>query len=185
MRRLASCSNGLLLLLIVSLAFNAGFGTTFGVRTYREHCRCLGHGQGVCVQNLHEKLNLTPEQEAQMNAAREKLFEQVDELWRELTAEREALAEFLATAEPDRASISTRLDKITSLQQRLQWCAVNHLLEKKNLLTPEQRVTFNETIRSRVCPRGGHGPEGIPGGCRINGRPGWVSGSGHNENDGQ
>jgi Spy/CpxP family protein refolding chaperone len=178
MRRFISQGNRLWWALIISLAFNAGFGTTFGVRTYRHYCGRDGHGEGTSLRNLHEVLNLTPAQAALMRSAKEKLLRQVGELRQELTAERESLAGLLATADPDRVAITIQLDKIADLQRELQRCVVEHLLEEKETLTPEQQETFNAIIRRRVCPHGGHGPESVPGDCEIRGGSGPPSANG-------
>ncbi len=170
MRRFISQGNRLWWALIVSLAFNAGFGTTFGVRTYRHYCGRDGHGEGTSLRNLHEMLNLTPDQAVLMRSAKEELMRQVDEVQRELTVERTTLATLLAASEPDRKAITLQLDKIASLQQQLQRNVVEHLLEEKEVLTSVQQATFNKIIRRRVCPCGGHGPETGPGGCEVGGR---------------
>ena len=167
MRRPTWHRNGLWLLLIVSLAFNAGFGTTFGVRTYRRHCGGGAGEPGTAYRGLAESLNLTPEQAAQMKAAKEELLRQVDAVRQELTVERDALAELLAAAEPDRAEIAARLERIGALRQRVQRTVVDHILHEKGLLNPEQASAYSETIRWCICPHGGRGPESTPGACRI------------------
>jgi Spy/CpxP family protein refolding chaperone len=113
-----------------------------------------------------------------MRSAKEELLQQVGELRQELTAHREDLAEVLATADPDRVAIAAQLDKIAKLQRELQWCVVEHLLDEKEVLSPEQQEAFNAIIRRRVCPHGGHGPESLPGDCEIRGGPGRPCGDG-------
>ena len=166
---LLSRTHGFWLLLIISLAFNAGFGATFGVRTYRQCCGDGGQDPTPALLTLRERLNLTVEQETQMQAAKDKLLLQVEEVRRELTTERETLAELLAAADPDRAAIVLQLNRIAGFQQELQQQVVEHLLEEKELLGPDQREAFNEIIRRRVCPYGGRGPESVPGGCEFRG----------------
>jgi Spy/CpxP family protein refolding chaperone len=167
MRWLVSRRNLLWSFLIISLAFNAGFGTTFGVRSYRHPGRGGGPGPGAPCQGFRDRLNLTAEQEARMNAARERLFLQVAEVRRRLAAERETLGSLLAASEPDRNAIGLQLDRITELQRQLQQHVIDHVFEEKEVLSPEQREAYNEVIRQRVCPWGGRGPEGLPGGCEI------------------
>ncbi len=169
--------NGFWLLLIASLAFNAGFGTTFGVRTYRYQCGG-GPGRDAPCQSIYETLNLTADQQGRMQEAREKLFRQVGELRQELTGERERLAGLLAGPDPDRAALAAHLDKIMELQRQAQWRVLEHLLEEKESLSPEQQETFNEIIRRRVCPCGGHGPESVPGDCDMRGASGHPCGNG-------
>jgi len=162
MRRLLSRQNWLWSVLIVSVAFNAGFGTTFGVRSYRHHCRDSRHGEDASLVSFRDELNLTAEQEGSMRAAKEKLFEQLDRLDRAMIAERETLGRLLTASETDKAAIASQLDKIASLQRQVQQCVVDHLLEEKKQLAPGQHKAFNEIIRRRVCPCGGHGPETVP-----------------------
>ena len=157
MRPLVSPRNGLWLLVLVSLAFNVGFGTTFGVRTYRHYCRAGGDGNGNARRSLQEALNLSPEQTAQMDDARAKLLLQVDELRQQLSVEREALAELVTAGEPDSAAMATQLDSVASLRREIQRRVLEHLLEMKKLLRPEQREAFDEVIRRHIFPRNGHG----------------------------
>ena len=58
--------NGFWIVLIGSLAFNAGFGTTFGVRAFRHSDP---DDELFSKHDLHQQLNLTPAQELQMEAS--------------------------------------------------------------------------------------------------------------------
>lgn len=167
MRRFTTQGNWVWWVLVISLAFNAGFGTTFGVRTYRHYCGGNCPREGVSLRSLHETLNLTPDQAVLMSSAKEKLMRQADEVRQELMAERTKLVTLLATPQPDRKAITLQLDKIALLQQQAQRNVVDHLLEEKEVLEPEQQATFNEIIRCRICPCGGHGPETSLGGCGV------------------
>ncbi len=186
MRSLLASRNWLWTLLVASLAFNVGFGTTFGVRTYRHFCCGVGADGGECAvrQDVLAQLDLTAEQQQAMTAARDRMLQEVDGLRQRLTAEREKLVDLLTAVEPDRAAISTQLDKIAAIQREIQEGVVAHLLEEKSLLTPDQQAKFNEIIRRRVCPLGGHGPESVPGACerhRECGRQGNGGNEGHGE----
>jgi len=155
------------LLLIISLAFNAGFGTTFGVGTYRHYC--AEHGDGVSLPDLHEDLNLTPSQQDQMKASKNELLHKVVDLRRELTSQRKALASLLAAPDPERTIIDKQLDKIALLQRKIQECVVDHLLDEKRLLSRKQQESYNEIIRLRVCPQEDQCPESGPDNCEIRG----------------
>lgn len=178
MRSFVSHRNFFWLVLITSLAFNAGFGTTFGVRAFR-HCDPTGeHG---AKHDLHQKLNLTPEQELKMEASGQKLFAQADELHQQLYAETESLADLITAVDPDRAAIAVQQDKVSALRRELQRCFVDHLLEVKDLLSKQQMITFNEVIRQHVFQHGrhggmrgphGHGPPGHDGSRMRHGRHG-------------
>ena len=159
------------LLLIASLAFNAGVGVTFAVLSYREHAepgRDEGdrpgpreRGPGPHLRGLVEQLDLTPDQAEQVQAAEETMLERVHELRRSLRQESEALAELMAAPQPDRQAIAARLGAIASAREQMQGHLVEHYLDVKELLDPDQSELFNETIR-RVFSRGGPG-RGGPG----------------------
>jgi Spy/CpxP family protein refolding chaperone len=186
MRSLLTGRNWLWTLLVASLAFNVGFGATFGVRTYRHYCCGGGVGGAECAvrQDVLAQLDLTPEQQQGMTAARDRMLNQVDELRQQLTAEREKLVDLLTAADSDRVAIAAQLDKITAVQRQIQERVVTHVLEEKTLLTPDQQTKFNEIIRRRVCPLGGPGPESMAGACerhRECGRQGNGETEGHGE----
>lgn len=159
MQSYVSRRNGFWLVLIASLAFNAGFGTTFGVRAFRHSDADDEH---FAKHDLHQQLNLTPAQELQMEASGQELFAQVDELHQELYAETELLADLITAADPDRAAISAQQDKVSALRREFKGCFVDHLLEVKALLSQQQKETFNELIRRHVFQRRGHGGMGGP-----------------------
>jgi Spy/CpxP family protein refolding chaperone len=187
MRSLLSARNWLWTLLVASVAFNVGFGTTFGVRTYRHYCDVgAGVGGAECParQDPLTQLDLTPTQQQGMTATRDRMLKQVDELRQQLTAEREKLVDLLTAAKSDQDAIAAQLDKITAVQRQIQERVVTHLLDDKTLLTPDQQTKFNEIIRRRVCPLGGLGPESMPGACerhRECGRQGNGQAEGHGE----
>lgn len=151
--------NGFWIVLIASLAFNAGFGTTFGVRAFRHSDPGDAH---FSKHDLHQQLDLTPDQELQMEASGQRLFAQVDELHRELYAETEILAELITAADPDRAVISAQQDKVSTLRREFKGCFVDHLLDVKAFLSSQQKETFNKLIRQHVFQRHGHGEMGGP-----------------------
>lgn len=154
MRSLISGRNGFLFILVVSLAFNAGFGTTFGVRTYQRQRCGGGHGGRAGFGNLHEKLNLTAEQEVQMEAAKEKLLGQIDRLREELGVETAALAELVIAPHADRTAIALQLDRAASLRKQIQGQVVEHFLEVKDLLRPDQCEAFDEIIHRHIFQHG-------------------------------
>ena len=173
MRSIMTGRNGLWALVIASLAFNLGFGTTFGVRTYRHACTGKT-GECKVGQALLASLNLTPEQQEQFAVARQRLLEQVQELRRQLTPEHEKLVDLLAAPAPDHAAIASQLDAIANLQRRIQQQVAEHLLEERSLLSPEQETNFNQFIRTSLCPLGFNAAQGLSG-CR---EPGCGSGHG-------
>ena len=159
--------NWLWTLFIASLAFNVGFGATFGVRTYRHAC---GGATGGCPGGaaLLARLNLTEEQQRNFVGARERLVEQIEGLRQRLTAERERLVDLLTAPGPDRAVIAAQLDTIANLQRGIQQRVAEHVLEERSLLSPEQERDFNEILHTRLCPLGCDAAQSLTG-CRGGG----------------
>jgi len=182
MRRVFAITSGVWLLLIVSLAFNVGFGSTLAVQKVRQMCggRCSGPGMGpaLCQSHLFDAIDLSPEQNQQFAAAQEALMADVAALRNELMSERAKLGEFLTADTPDQDAIQAQLDRISALQRRVQGRVVEHLLSQRQQLTPEQRTQYDELISQRICPCGGTGT-GKPcethgagcGGCSGSAKP--------------
>ena len=156
------------LLLIASLAFNIGVGATFGALAYRKYSASDILGQprdrrgGPGRFGALGRLNLTPDQETQMTEAREKMIELVRELRQELKQENRVLTELMVAPEPDREAITAQLSRVASLREQMDRYVVEHFLNTKQLLAPEQHEAFNEMIR-RAFARGGPGGGGHGG----------------------
>lgn len=161
-------------ILLVSLAFNVGFGGTYGKKVYDDRCRAQrhddgggnnnsnGNGNAGRRKNPYEALDLTPQQQEQLKALREQMLAQSREAWQSLHTERAALAELLVADAPEPAAITARIDALMAAQRLTQERLVEHLLAEKALLRPEQRAAFYEIIRHRLGPREGkwrHGPD--------------------------
>jgi Spy/CpxP family protein refolding chaperone len=158
------------LILLASLAFNAGVGATFGVRAY-QHVREPDrprHGRKGC--KLTEELGLTPEQEQTVDAARTELMDALRELRGRLREHHDKLADLMAANEPDREAIAEQISKIASLHEDKQHQLVEHFLDIKQLLEPDQQEKFNADIH-RAMSRHGH-RHGGHGGRRHHGRGG-------------
>ncbi len=150
------------LVLLASLAFNAGVGATVGVRAYQQVREPRGPHGGPGGCDLAKQLGLTPEQVTELDAARAELMSNLEATSHEVSLAHEALAELMTVAEPDRAAIDEQIERIGALRQQQQRELVEHFLEVKARLTPEQTEAFNELIR-RVLSRPGRGLGGFGG----------------------
>lgn len=156
--------------LVVSLGFNVGFVTAFSVGQYRHHWGRGETEEASSLPSLRDELNLTAEQREQMERLSRGLFEELDQLQRELGTQEEQLARMLAGPEIDQTLISSELDKIAAIQRTVQQKILLNLLEQRRLLRPEQREIFNQVIRRHINPRGNGSGNGM----------GRGSGQGHN-----
>ncbi len=162
------------LLLIVSLAFNIGVGLTFGVMAY--HRGALpGFGkrhegrQGKL--DLAKELQLDPDQAALLEQSRNEMYERVSGVRQQLKAAGERLTDLMTAPEPDRQAIAAQLDETARLRRQMSNEIVQHFLDSRKLLRPEQHEVFDEMIR-RAFRHGGpergglkalHGPRGRVG----------------------
>ncbi len=156
MRRLFAITGGVWLLLIVSLAFNVGFGSTLAVHKVRQMCggRCGGPAMGpaLCQSHLFDSIDLSREQTQQFTRAQEALMTDVAAWRKACAAERAKLGELLTADKPDQDAIQAQLDRISELQRGVQARVVEHLLSQRKQLTPEQRTRYDELISQRICP---------------------------------
>jgi hypothetical protein len=161
MRRVIAMTGGLWLLLIVSLAFNVGFGSTLAVRKVRQMCGgpCGGPDMepALCQKHLLDSLGLSPDEAERVAIAQDVLMSDIAALRAELAAERSKLGGLLTTERPDESAIQAQLDQMSAVQRRVQARIVEHLLNQRRQLTPEQRAEYDELIRQRVCPCNGAG----------------------------
>lgn len=153
------------LILIASLAFNAGVGVAFGVLTFRKYATPSERGQrrdGPGRLQSLDRLNLTPDQEVTTASAREEMTGRVHELRQGLKDEHAVLTDLMTAPELDREAIATQLSTIASSRERVDRCVVEHFLRIKELLEPDQQEAFNEMIR-RAFSCGGPGRGGFGG----------------------
>ncbi|MCP4593509.1 MAG: periplasmic heavy metal sensor [bacterium] len=159
------------LLLIGSLAFNAGMGTTFGVRAYSRHCErpCGSRQRGH--EAFLEQLGLDVDQRAEVKADGDRLHAQMRELHQTLAEESATLASLLVSVEPDRSLIDAQLDRLTELHRQKQVQTVEHFLRFSQLLNDDQRAVFEQKLR-RMFSRGGPGHRGFGRHHKFRGRGG-------------
>ena len=148
-------------LLIISIAFNLGFGATYGVKSYGPATGASsdggrGGGGTMSMVALPENLNLTPEQKTQMQQISDDLLLEISAFREEMRETRILLSQLLGMAELDEEAVTVQLDAINAIQRDAQRLVIDHLLQEKQLLQPDQLDAFNEVIQSRVCS--GYGP---------------------------
>ena len=149
------------ILLIGSLAFNAGVGTTFGVRAYTRHAEPFWRpGPRHSPDEFLRRLNLRPDQMAKVEAEGQTLRTQMKDLHRAFREESAALADLLLADDPDRDAIAAQLDKLAQMHRTKQEQVVEHVLRFSELLDDDQRPAFEGSIR-RIIRRCGFGPPGF------------------------
>ena len=150
-----------LVVLISSLAFNAGVGVTAGVRSYQERCEPGDRPHRGRRPDLLKGLDLRPEQVERFREAREAMSTEVGEMRRTLREEHAVLTELLLADEPDRQAVADQITAISALKESEQRRMIDHLLDMKAGLDPDQVEAFDEVLARRMArwhrPRGGRG----------------------------
>jgi len=127
-----------------------------GYCRYRHACQMTGPGgRGMAdimgqLEFMRRELGLSDEQAAQWKPLREKFQTNLARLRPALQAKRVELVQLVAAPEPDRARIDAVAAEIQALQAELQKECIQHLLDEKKILNPEQQRKFLETIRARL-----------------------------------
>jgi Spy/CpxP family protein refolding chaperone len=156
----------LVLLTLVNVAALA----TMGYGRYRHYCQMMGpDGRGAAGLMgqpgfMQSELKLTAEQEARWQPLRERFQATVARLHPALQAKRAELVQGVAAPVPDRRRIDAIVEEIQDLQTELQKECIQHMLDEKQILTPEQREKFLGAIRSRLLAEGMHPGTGSPHG---------------------
>ncbi len=145
-------SRKILILLILSLAFNLAFVSTFAYRLLQKdrsvrNFQRRGHSIRESIQN---KLNLTEEQRRRREELHRELVDKIRKIRRELGKERRVLGDLILSENPDSALIEEKIGRIGKLQTEMEKEVVYQIFKEKAIYTPEQRKYFLDMIRRRL-----------------------------------
>ena len=133
-----------------------------GANTHAFRGECgMGQGTGLSY-HWASSLNLTDDQNAQIQAKQEAFMEEINPLRDRLFSRKMEVRELWRQASPDQAKISAKQREIQDIQSQIQARATQYQLECRELLSPEQQ----ERLGTSVAHRGNWGG---PGGRRY----GW------------
>lgn len=133
----------LIIALVVSVALNVGALATF---VYRSVTKPAPPGP---LRPLARELDLTDEQREAMRARRERAFEEMEPLRRELHRKRGEVLALLKEPEVEAARRDKLFAEIADLQMQLELKAFENMCETRDLLRPEQRERFVGHIEER------------------------------------
>ncbi len=140
---------------LLTVANIAALGTIayhrFGHSGERHH-----ENQHACRGFLHRELALSDAQAAQMKALKESFQSNAEPIRVALNTKREQLLQFFTDPDPDRAKIDSVQSEMDSLQSELQKLVIDHILDEKKNLTPEQQSRFFSIIRERLMMEQSH-----------------------------
>ncbi len=106
--------------------------------------------------------SLTADQKAKLEDIRKVFFPKVAQIREDLRSKRSVLADLLFSDVIDKPAIAEKMEEITALQINLEKEVIDHILEEKVLLTPEQQTQFYRIIIDQFGA-GGLGVHGVGG----------------------
>lgn len=149
----------LIIVLVFSVAVNVAALVTIGIQWSRHsgkyHPLSGPPFSEKHSEMLHRRLDLSEDQIQKVKETQDRFAEEMETMQNGLRTKREALFRQLRAPEPDRTEIDTLLVEIAALQANVERNVVNHLLEMKDVLTPEQRKKLLSLIDRRFRD---HGP---------------------------
>jgi len=104
-----------------------------------------GRGNG---DRLMERLNLTAEQQKQMESIRNKYQPQMTSLREQITVERDKMSTMLKNNDSQN-NLRSQHQKISTMQEKMNNLRFESMLETREILTPQQRQQFSENMDGR------------------------------------
>ena len=133
----------------MSLVMLLGLLTTgLMAQGYDRPNRSQGH-----PRSLKSELNLTVEQEAQMQKVREDHQEVMIDLRADHEKAQLQLRKLMREETPNKKKIHSQIEKVGSIELKMDKARIDHRLDMRQLLTAEQRNIFRQGMLERG-PRG-------------------------------
>jgi Spy/CpxP family protein refolding chaperone len=143
------------LAVVFSVALNIAFVAGYGVRKLSDRPKFA-----------YEQLDLSQEQRKKIEPARDRFLRTVNEIGNTIVLQQIETMDLIAADSVDRRAINAKFQEIQLLQQSMHQQVVEHLLEHKQIFTPEQQARFFAVLKSRIREQSAPGPPWIPAGAR-------------------
>jgi Spy/CpxP family protein refolding chaperone len=114
------------------------------------------------IRGYLDLIALTNEQKRQVEDIRRDFLPKVEGIRQALRGNRIQLNELLFAEVPDLKIIEEKSNEISALQAKLEREVIDHILQEKELLSPEQKREFYQVIRNEF-DKGGLGVHGERG----------------------
>lgn len=131
---------------ILLVAINVSVLATIG---YRWKCPSEGKicDRQVPCEYLCEQLSLSDSQKQKMEMFGKAFDEKTDKKRKTLSYQRNELVELLNQPSPDHQKIDSLINQIGIAQAELEKEVIDHILQEKEILTPEQQKKFLDLIK--------------------------------------
>lgn len=137
----------MVILLVLSLAFNLGIIVTFGYhKLSRRDFRKEFDRAGGYRNRMQKMFNLSEEQVRFMEQDREEAQKEIKPIMDELQKKRAELFALLNADNIDNTKVEKLINDIALLQVKIEKNVVSHLIKVRKNLTPEQQEKFKAII---------------------------------------
>jgi len=137
------------------------FGTAFGAAAAAGATYALTRTCEAEVRGYLDMVDLTADQRCKVETIRESFLPRVEGIRREICLLRSELADLLFASPLARDRISAVEDEIARLQRRLDQEVIDHIVEERALLTPDQQRQFHRVVAEQFRS-GGLGIHDVP-----------------------
>ncbi len=114
------------------------------------------------IRGYLDLIALTNEQKRKVEDIRRDFLPKVEGIRQSLRQNRLQLNDLLFAESPDLRTIAEKSNEISALQAKLEREVIDHILQEKELLSPEQKREFYQVIRNEFV-KGGLGIHGERG----------------------
>ena len=111
------------------------------------------------IRGYLDLIALTDQQKRQVEDIRRDFLPKVEEIRQSLRQKRLQLNDLLFVESPDLKTIAGKSGEISALQSKLEREVIDHILQEKEILSPDQTRQFYEIIRNEF-EKGGLGIHG-------------------------
>lgn len=139
---------GVILLIAINVSVLATVGYQWKCGRENKMCGGCAPGEYMCLQ-----LALSDSQKQEMETFKKVFDERTVTIRENLSYKRNELIKLLNNPSPHRAKIDSLIKEIGISQTELEKEVVNHILQEKELLTPEQQKKFFDLIENRLFNR--------------------------------
>lgn len=155
--------------ILLSVSLNAAFVAAWSARSLSARSGGVeGRGGGTAPVDcpLYRDLGLTEDQRDRIGPRLREFQDAVSEECSRISRVTGELIDLVAAPEPDFAALAAKQKEILAARERMQARFIDHLLEQKRILNPDQQRRLFEMIRRGGCGcHGGRGRGDCPG-CR-------------------
>ncbi len=142
----------LILILILSLAINAGVLVSMG---YHYYVDAATPSSAPCPMSpgdshLYQSLGLSKDQLSEMEPLAQKFHARLAELGSRMEQKKEALTDLLQK-ESDPATIENLRKVMAGIQDEIQKEVITHIIESKKILDPNQQQRFFDLMRQSMA----------------------------------